>query len=371
MPIFPRPSTILFTLGGAALLSLAAPQSAHAGNFTKITDSVVKINGVKYFRTKAEDALLGSVGVKMEPATQKNYFKRVREAPSGIFKVRTTRPYTITTQEANQLNIKAAASNVQGKVSGGIGTKGKYKGKLTAYKMEIEIGNDKGDLRFETNRNHKHLEAFKNEGNKARLISQVWILVEGQENKSSCYAGDLSVDANGTASVKVSGSGCTKSSWVIPPGSIMAYEMVRADEWDNKEIVKDVECPSSHPKPDVRNSPVHPMDRCIKTTYETTGIECKLLVTDKAKNWYVQSKDGKDVCKSKKGKPNKSVKCKKSGYDYKVKTGKDECTKPKESYKDPFCPAGYDYDKKTSDGGKDKCNLRGIQHLKVDGMEGW
>ena len=199
----------------------------------------------------------------------------------------------------------------------------------------------------------------------------MWILVRGKENKSSCYSGDLSVDAHGKASVKVSGKGCTKSTWTIPSGAIIAYEMVKADKWDNKEIVKDVTCPSKYPKLDVRNSPVHPMDRCVKTTFETTGVECKLAVTDKSKNWYVSSKDGKDVCKSKKGKPNKSVKCKKSGYDYKVQKGRDECTKPKESYKDPTCPAGYDYDKKTSGGGKDKCNLRGISHLKVDGMEGW
>lgn len=107
-------------------------------------------------------------------------------------------------------------------------------------------------------------------------------------------------------------------------------------------------------------------------TYTHASVQCKLAPTDKAKNWYVASRKGKDTCKSKKGKSNKSVKCSKSGYDYVSQSGKDTCRKEKLSYKDPTCPAGYVYDKNSSgNGGVDQCHLRGVASFKPDSSDGF
>lgn len=349
------------------LATVMAPSAPAWAGFTEISASTLKFEGVRYWRKKASEAKLGAVGRKMTPAAGKNYFQKIQDAPGGIYDVTVDGRTTITTSEARKWNVTPAHSNV----SGSVGGSGSYKGTLTAYKMRIDLGNRKGDLRYETNRHHKHLEAVKAEGNKARLISAVWVLVEGDESKKECYSGDLTV-SNGTMSVKTSASGCSSSTWTIEPGSIIAYEMVKVDEWNNEEITSKPTCPAAYPTYESRSSAATPMDRCKKTTYETVETQCKLLVTDKPKNWYVSKRAGRDTCKSKKGKPDKGVECSKGGYDYVAQSGRDTCRKPTYTYADPTCPAGYDYDKKsTGNGGVDQCKLRGITSLKPDSQDGF
>lgn len=352
--------------GGAVLGMVAAPASAVAGKFSKVNANTMKADGVRYWRKKASEAKLGSVGQKMTPAVGANFFQHKQDAPNGIYEVKTENPITITSKQANSWGISGGASNVQGGVTSTSG----YQGKITAYKMRIDLGNSKGDLRYETNRNIPHLEALDDEGKGGRLISAVWILVAGEESAASCYSGDLSV-TNGVWKVSTTASGCSSTSYTIPPGSIFAYEMVKA-EWDNEELTEKPKCPSGYSKYDVRSSPATPMDRCEKVTYDYTSVKCNLGPLDKASNWYVSARSGKDVCKSKKGKPNKGVKCSKSGYSYVSQSGKDTCRKPKSSFKDPYCPQGYDYDKNsTGNGGVDQCHLRGIEDLKFDSNSGF
>jgi hypothetical protein len=354
-------------LVSASFLGVMAPSPSAQAGFTQISPSTLKFEGVRYWRKKASEAKLGSVGKKMTPVGGKNYFQKVQDAPNGLYDVSIDGRTTITTAEAHQWGVTAAASNVAGSAGGS----GSYDGTLTAYKMRIDLGNTHGDLRYETNRRNNHLNAVKAEGNAARLISAVWVLVAADETKQECYSGDLAV-TNGTMSVKVSGSGCKQSSWVIEPGSIIAYEMVKVDEWNNEEITSKPTCPSGYPAYDTRSSSVTPMDRCKKTTYDNVSTQCKLLVTDNKNNWYVSNRSGRDTCKSKKGKPDKNVECSKSGYDYVAQAGRDTCRKPEYSYTDPVCPAGYDYDKKsTSNGGVDQCELRGIASLKPDSQDGF
>lgn len=366
-----RQSFVSILLAGSIALGAAAfivPEAASAAEFTAVTPSTLKHNNFRYWRKKAEDAMLGSVGRKMTLAFSKNYFQRMQPAPPGIYKVTAGSRTTITSEKAKEWGVSAGISNVQG----GVSHSSNYKGTITAYKMSIDLGNRKGDLRYETNRNHGHLQALKDEGDRGRLISAVWILVAGEEDKSECYSGDLMVNGDDEWKVSINASGCSSSSWTVAPGSIIAYEMVKVDKWNNEEITSKPKCPDSHPTYETRSSMVTPKDRCKKVTYNHVGVECKLAITDKADNWYVAAKDGRDVCKSKKGKPNKEVKCSKSGYDYVVQAGRDTCRKAEESYRDPDCPPGYDYDNKsTGNGGVDQCKLRGIAHLKTDNVEGF
>ncbi|RBP49364.1 zinc-dependent metalloprotease family protein [Arenicella xantha] len=93
-------------------------------------------------------------------------------------------------------------------------------------------------------------------------------------------------------------------------------------------------------------------DRCNKTTTQTASLKCKLLVTDKAKNWTgPHGQKGADECRSKKGKKPKGVKCP-SGYKHNIKAGSDTCTKSNTDHQTPTCPSGWDY---KSQSGKDVC----------------
>lgn len=339
-------------------------------NFSNVTPSSMKYGVTKYWRKKAEDATLGSVGEKMMPAASKNYFQKIQDAPSGIYDVTVHDAVTIETQKANAWGVQVAASNGSVAGKGQANGKNDYKGKVTAYKMVIDLGNTPGDLRYETNRHINHLNALKELGNKGRLISSVWIFVEGEEEQKSCYSGKLTIFGSAWK-INTKASGCKNTTYTISPGSIFAYEMVKADKWDKEDkLAYTPSCPKNYPTYEVRKSTVTPMDRCKKTTVATIGVQCKLAITDKRKNWYVEAKSGRDICKSKKGKPNKSVECTKNGYNYVAQSGKDSCTKQIYTYQEPVCKTGYVYNKKsTSNAGKDICELKGISHLKVDNQE--
>lgn len=108
-------------------------------------------------------------------------------------------------------------------------------------------------------------------------------------------------------------------------------------------------CPSGWTY-DIRN-PLN-KDRCERTVTETATLKCKLLVTDKAKNWTgPHAQRGEDECRSTKGKKPKGVKCP-VGYKHNVRAGADTCTKSKTEHQTPTCPAGWDY---KSQKGKDIC----------------
>lgn len=93
-------------------------------------------------------------------------------------------------------------------------------------------------------------------------------------------------------------------------------------------------------------------DRCTKTTTLTKSLKCKLLITDKSKNWTgPHAQRGEDECRSKKGKKPKGVKCP-AGYRHNVRAGADTCTKSSSEHETPTCPAGWDY---KSQSGKDIC----------------
>ena len=361
----PSPRSLL--LLAVTCIGVMAPSLPARAAFTEVSASTLKFEGVRYWRKKASEAKLGSVGQKMTPVAGKNYFQKMQDAPSGIYEVTVDGRTTITTAEAHEWGVTATHSNV----SGSAGGSGAYDGKLTAYKMRINLGNTNGDLRFETNRHNKHLEAVKAEGDGARLISAVWILVAADESKQECYSGDLTV-TNGKLSVTATASGCSKSSWVVEPGAVIAYEMVKVDKWNNEELTSKPTCGANFPDYESRSSALNPMDRCKKTTFDNVATQCKLLITDVRDNWFVSSKDGRDTCKSTKGKDDKDVECSKGGYDYVSQAGRDTCRKPEYTYADPVCPAGYDYNKtSTSNGGVDRCELRGIESLKPDSQDGF
>jgi hypothetical protein len=93
-------------------------------------------------------------------------------------------------------------------------------------------------------------------------------------------------------------------------------------------------------------------DRCNRTTTRTASLKCKLLITDKAKNWTgPHAQRGADECRSTKGKKPKGVKCP-AGYKHNIRSAADTCTKSETDHETPTCPPGWDY---KSQNGKDIC----------------
>ena len=112
-------------------------------------------------------------------------------------------------------------------------------------------------------------------------------------------------------------------------------------------------CPAGYSDYDIRN-PLN-KDRCRRTATRSARLQCRLLVTDKARNWTgPHAQRGADECRSRRGKRPKGVKCPR-GYAYRATRGADTCTKTDSSYATPTCPAGYDYKSRR---GRDTCEQK-------------
>ncbi len=109
-------------------------------------------------------------------------------------------------------------------------------------------------------------------------------------------------------------------------------------------------CPTGY-RYEVRNPPLH-KDRCVRTEITHQPVQCKLLITDKAKNWTgPHARAGEDECRSLKGKKPKGIKCA-GGFELEVTSGADRCTKSTEKTADPICPGKQ---KQKSESGMDRC----------------
>jgi len=342
----------------ACMMALTSPAEA---KFNKVSPSVLKVEGVRYWRAKASEAQLGSIGEKRTPVVGKNRYQKIQSPKNANFKVTVDGVINISSEDAKKFDLEV--SRGKKKQSGSVSSSSSYKGNLKAYKMRLELGNAKGGLRYEMNRNHSYLKAFEELGNKGRIISAVWILVDSDETHSSCFEGEIQVKAK-KMTVKAGGSSCNTTSWTIAPGSIVAYEMVKANRWNKKEIASSPKCPRGYWYDAKRGK-----DRCVKKQTVTTGVKCKLGLGRKRANWKIVSKNGRDVCmhKTQQKKP-KAVTCDKSGYSYVAQKGRDKCRKVLTSYKKPSCKSGFRLFKNSR---KDTCNMKGIKHLKVDTQDGF
>lgn len=108
-------------------------------------------------------------------------------------------------------------------------------------------------------------------------------------------------------------------------------------------------CPSGW-KYEIRNPPAK--DRCTQVVSTTVSLECKLLATDKSKNWTgPHAQAGRDECRSTRGKKPKGVKCP-NGFVLSVRSGADSCIKTATENRQPDCRIGWDYRSKK---GRDIC----------------
>lgn len=66
---------------------------------------------------------------------------------------------------------------------------------------------------------------MKTQMDRPRIVTAVWILIEGDEEHSNfCAGGSLALKVDKMGKLVVSGNGCSMSTWEFSPDSVMAYE---------------------------------------------------------------------------------------------------------------------------------------------------
>jgi hypothetical protein len=203
-------------LASALMLIVAAPSISFAARGTKVKDNKIIVNGVKYRRKSAHDSTLGRYG---KARGMQMDFKN--EAPSKWLKknVKKGTVVTLTSKMKKELNVKAAIKKAaKAKVSISSSRKAKLQLQFFSIKNESKIIDA-------INSNSKIKTRLKDYGKKARIVTGIWVLIDGNESSNKCGSGSLTVDTKKYGAYSVSGSGCSENAYSFSPDTIMAYEI--------------------------------------------------------------------------------------------------------------------------------------------------
>ena len=198
----------------------------------------IRIQGVNYRRKKADDAYLGSIGKKRDIAH--SYFERLMDVPAN-FRVKTGKWVKLTgSQERNwNVSVSGKKSSLSGK--GSASGKGNMKYSYRLYSVTFTNKTRVKNKLNGVSRLISDIRDFKGDMSSARIVSMVWILIQGTEDQFSSWeaSGDVSGTSKKGGSISLSGSGGKSKtvSFNFQRGSIMAYSFDRF-KYDSRKDMK-------------------------------------------------------------------------------------------------------------------------------------
>ena len=227
------PFALFFVLVLTGVSQFAAtPVSAK--NTVQVTKHSIRINNINYRRNKAEDAALGSFGVRRGGA--RPFFEHEFDWIAGDLKIKEPTTVTLTSDLQRQFNLSAAVDlSKKASGSGSVGGSGSVDASYTLVKLTVA---DKFQAMDQINKSRKTVERLKSikKAKSIRMITEVWVLVKGTESQTSSFVGSGEAtykQASGSFSV-ASSSGST---FLFSAGSVMAYTFDRI-KFDSKHQKK-------------------------------------------------------------------------------------------------------------------------------------
>jgi hypothetical protein len=204
---------------------------------TKVKNNHLTYNGINYFRVGSEDTYLGCYGEKKSPIFQGNYLETQDGLPAKKLKVKNAVEATIDFSNTTEAELLANI-NVAGVF--GVNKNTAYKdmksGQLRLYKLIIDLE----DLRKAANDSPNHLERLDSYGKDARIVSDLFVVLDANESKSfstatsfgvSISAGVIKIEAQGGA--QINGS----TTVTVSDGSIFAYGLAKI-KWDKNDKIE-------------------------------------------------------------------------------------------------------------------------------------
>lgn len=216
---------------------------------TKVAKQYLKHNNIKYFRSKAENVQLGSYGRKKDAVGAMAYLSvHDRVDPKNMvgrarFLGRTTIDWDSTSSSEWESSGAVTYLTVNGRGSATAGLRSARRAHLEL----IKLGMDAGDLQQMLNRAAgKARRYLRDEGNDARFVSEIYVVVEAEiaESFASAVASGGEVVAKLTKALSLEfeadhrhSSGGSVS--VIPSrGTTFAYGMHKVARWDGDRITR-------------------------------------------------------------------------------------------------------------------------------------
>jgi hypothetical protein len=214
---------------------------------TKITDDFFEYGSLKYFRGNAHLLEICSYGEKKDPVGSKSYIdpqaKIKREHIAG--KISKGLTVTIDWSQSSQAEVEVNGAlkvfNV-GVTAATSYTYSKVKSaKVKLYNLSINEGPLKTLLNTDADGARKFMAE---EGNDARTVSEVWVVMEAELATAFSTATSVSSSVNASAQLSVTASGGNGGTQTITlsPGCVFAYKTHKVKEWNkDKTKVEDLE----------------------------------------------------------------------------------------------------------------------------------
>lgn len=202
---------------------------------------MIEINGMKYFRGNAHIVNLCTCGEKKDPIGAKAYIDPQRNINRDKIEA-----YIKDQNYAVDIDFSKFSKTdveVNGKVKVyGIKLAGSssftYTKLKTASLSLLNFHLNESQLKKLINNNSSVFNYMKNEGNDARVVSEIWVVVEASLAQAIEYNGAKSVDAkfanNNELNVKIQLSGGKSHTITISSGSVFAYKLHKVKDYDKR-----------------------------------------------------------------------------------------------------------------------------------------
>lgn len=226
-------------------LSTLIAATAYAAT-VKITDGKFVYNGVSYFRGKAENVNLASYGEKKTPIGKTNYLavqNQVNRDKLDEITIKFSGPYSIDWSKFSNADVDISIKYLTN--AGGTAGFSRSAAKSADLKL-VKMAIDEGPLKTLLN---KHAQGARNyladEGGDGRIVSEVWIAMEGKIASDVTTCGSVSGKAGADGiEVAIDTKLCkrAKSTVTLPANTTFAYMLHKVKKWNKgKTKVEDLE----------------------------------------------------------------------------------------------------------------------------------
>lgn len=204
----------------------------------KISDSKFVYSGKSYFRAGCEDVNLGAYGEKKTPLGKAPYLYVEDTVPAAnLGKVSVTQggPYIIEWENYSDKDVNVGIKYLTA-AGGQLGFSRKAAASANLVLIKLSVASNALETLLNKHAG-KARQNMKDEGDDARIVSDVWIVMEAELASRVTTGGSLSVSAplgttGFTLDVGGSSSSTTSSKVQIPANSCFAYLLAKVKKWD-------------------------------------------------------------------------------------------------------------------------------------------
>lgn len=225
---------IMLALVTLAFVTLVGPRAAHADS-TAVHSSYLKYAGKNYFRTGPNGITIGSYGEKKSPIGKANYLAWKANLPKATLDGATvsTEIATIDSEHTTEADFK---TNLSGVKVVNTGAAVSYDSVKSEHLKLVHITVAENSIRDAANAASTALSDLEGYGSKARLVHEVFVVMEASTAESFTTSTSFSVSGvtGGGIEIKGTASGKTTRTTTVTlsPGTTFAYMLLKV-EWND------------------------------------------------------------------------------------------------------------------------------------------